>query len=143
MKDETVFVPELLEKINRLWNNGEIAVAEDIADREFVRHMPSAPDVVGLEGLVEDVLNLRELFPDLIITFEENIFDGKTMAMHWHLRGTDLGRHPQFGTEPTGKKIDHRGVDILHFKEGKIAESFAYFDRVTIMQQLGLMPEMG
>ena len=141
MKEEKEFVAKMLEQLNRLWNNGEISLAGDILTPDFVRHEPGAAPIKGPHTMGQDIENLRQQFPDLIITFEENIFDGQTMAIQWRFRGTDLGKHPVQQTDPTGKKVDYKGVDVLHIKDGKIAEDFAYFDQVTIMQQLGLMPE--
>lgn len=140
MKDEKVFVADMLEQLNRLWNNGEVSVAREILASDFVRHEPGAEPIEGPQALAEDVLNLRRRFPDLIITFEENVFDGETMVTQWRFRGTDLGKLVGSESEPTGKKIDYKGVDVLHIKGGKIVKDFAYFDQVTILQQLGVMP---
>ncbi len=141
MNDDKAFLADMLEKLNRLWNNGEVSVAAEILTPDFERQEPGAELLQGPQALQEYVLNLRDRFPDLIITFEENIFDGQTMVTRWRFKGTDLGRDAASQIEPTGKNIDYKGVDVLHIKDGKIDKDFAYFDQVTILQQLGMMPE--
>lgn len=143
MKDKNKFMADMIEKINRLWNNGEISITGDIITSDFVRYEPGSDPVVGPQGLSKDIIDLRQRFPDLVITFEENIFDGNTMVVHWRFRGTNLGQDRETGMEATGKKVDYKGVDVLHIKDGKISKDYAYFDQVTLLQQLGLMPEMG
>ncbi len=41
------------------------------------------------------------------------------------------------GVEPTGRKLTWTGISIDRISEGKIAESWANWDMMGMMQQLG------
>jgi hypothetical protein len=40
--------------------------------------------------------------------------------------------------EPTGKKVEYRGMDIIPIKDGLVARKDVYSDGVTLLRQLGL-----
>lgn len=41
---------------------------------------------------------------------------------------------------PTGKQVTWRGMDIYHFRDGKIVEGWRSWDRLGLFQQVGLVP---
>ena len=89
--------------------------------------------------MAEYVRDLRVQYPDLLVTFEEIVFDGEKMVSHWRFKGTDMGMHAASQGPPTGKKVDFKGVDVVHFKDGKIVDDYIYFDQLEILQQLGIV----
>ena len=40
--------------------------------------------------------------------------------------------------EPTGKKVEYRGMDIIPIRDGLVARKDVYSDGVTLLRQLGL-----
>ena len=40
--------------------------------------------------------------------------------------------------EPTGKKVEYRGMDIIPIEDGLVARKDVYSDGVTLLRQLGL-----
>ncbi len=40
----------------------------------------------------------------------------------------------------TGKRIELEGMNIFHFSDGKVVESWGFWDGLSLMGQLGLMP---
>jgi hypothetical protein len=47
------------------------------------------------------------------------------------------------GIPPTGKRIRWSGISICRVAEGKVAEQFERWDRLDLMQQLGVIPARG
>jgi hypothetical protein len=43
---------------------------------------------------------------------------------------------------PTARKGSIPGVDIIEVKNGKVVRADAYFDTMTLMAQMGLLPGM-
>src|SRR5215211_2245590 len=83
----------------------------------------------------------RQAFPDLRVTVEDLIAEGDRVAAHLRFRGTHLGELD--GIAPTGRRVDCTGIVVSRIEEGKIAEDWANFDDLGMMQQLGLIPEPG
>jgi predicted ester cyclase len=47
------------------------------------------------------------------------------------------------GAEPTNKELSWTGISIDRIVEGRIVESWANWDMMGMMQQLGVVPEPG
>ena len=58
--------------------------------------------------------------------------------LEWVLSGTHHGNLP--GLPATGKRFSVRGATIVELREGKIRRSSDYWDAVTFMRQVGLLP---
>jgi predicted ester cyclase len=67
------------------------------------------------------------------------------VVINWVATGTHNGglRTPTGDTlPPTGKKASVPGSTTYQFKGAKVARSWVYWDMVTLLAQLGLMPGM-
>ena len=54
--------------------------------------------------------------------------------------GTHQGATEEFGP-PTGKQLELGGITIHRFEDGKIVEEWERYDNLSVLQQLGLVPE--
>ena len=85
---------------------------------------------------------LRELFgamPDARITVERMVADDRGAAVRWRAVGTFSGE-PFQGLEPTGSRIDLRGIDDLEIEDGSIVHNTGVFDGAAFARQIGLLP---
>jgi steroid delta-isomerase-like uncharacterized protein len=95
----------------------------------------------------EEVLSwFRALFdavPDLGMEVEDVAIAGQPgrerATVRWHLTGTFSGA-PYMGIEPTGKRIDLHGMDLLDIEDGRIAGNNVYYDQLTFARQIGMIP---
>ena len=94
----------------------------------------------GKPEVVEFFDGLYGAFPDLRMEVVDILGDGDKLAVHWHMTGTFAGPGQFNGIDPTGARIDLRGVDVLTFRDGRIVNNDAYTDNMTIARSLGLMP---
>ncbi len=63
------------------------------------------------------------------------------MVERWTGRGTHRGEFQ--GIAPTGKRVAVPGVVFYRIADGKIAEFRGQFDRMSLMQQFGVIPSAG
>ena len=85
---------------------------------------------------------LKEMFtamPDAIFTMERITADDKVAAVQWRLAGT-FSQGTFQGLEPTGRRVDLRGVDCLEIVDGKIVHCTSMFDGAAYARQVGLLP---
>lgn len=85
---------------------------------------------------------LKELFaavPDMRFTVERITADDKVAAVQWRSAGTFSAATFQ-GLEPTGRRVDLRGVDCLEVVDGKIVHNTGVFDGAAFARQVGLLP---
>ena len=109
-----------------------------------------APDAtITIPGIMEDaspadlIAYFEEMWaaiPDFRFKVLDIVADGEQAACHWRLTGTFAGPGRFNGLEPTGARLDIKGVDYVRVRHGRIVRNDAYTDGVTIAQQLGVLP---
>jgi steroid delta-isomerase-like uncharacterized protein len=85
---------------------------------------------------------LRQAFPDLQITVEDQIAEGDKVATRWRGRGTHQGDF--LGIPSTGRPMEIAGITIFRLADGKIVESWGNPDNLGMLVQLGVisLPEL-
>ena len=48
-------------------------------------------------------------------------------------------RRGELEAEPTGKRVEWRGVDVIPFQDGLVKRKDVYSDSVSILRQVGLL----
>ncbi len=82
----------------------------------------------------------KSAFPDMSATIEDVIAEGDKVVTRWTIRGTHQGEIEEFGP-PTGKQVEIKGITIHRIEDGKIAEEWERYDNLSVMQQLGIVPD--
>jgi predicted ester cyclase len=119
-----------------LFTQGNLDAADEIYAPDYVGHNPSNPeDIRGLEAAKQAAADYRKAFPDL------RIAEGDKVAARLRFRGTHRGEVQ--GIAPTGRRVDCTGIVISRMEGGKIAEDWANFDDLGMMQQLGVISKLG
>jgi predicted ester cyclase len=75
------------------------------------------------------------------MTVLQEIAEGDLVTVLWTGSGTNTGEGN--GLPATGKSGRLRGLTIWRIVNGKITEEWSAFDRLSMMQKLGLLPEAG
>lgn len=91
--------------------------------------------------LEEDMAAAREerkALPDMSVKVNQTVAEGDLVAVYWTVTGTNT--QAGMGFPATGKKITTAGITLFRFKGGKICEEWSVWDRLSVMQQAGLLP---
>jgi steroid delta-isomerase-like uncharacterized protein len=132
-------VRRLMEEV---WNKGNLQVADELISPNYSHHDSSTPDVGrGPEGEKKRATHYRAAFQDLHMTVEDLFADGETVTARWTCRGHHKGELS--GIAPTGKLFTITGITIARFTNGKITEGWVNWDALGLMQQLGVVAEVG
>jgi hypothetical protein len=67
------------------------------------------------------------------------VTDDKHAAVEWRMTGTFSGSAFQ-GIEPTGRRVEVRGTDVLEIKDQEIVGNTAYYDGAAFARQVGMLP---
>jgi predicted ester cyclase len=79
-------------------------------------------------------------FPDLRMVPEDVLTSGDKAVARVRVTGTHQGEF--MGMSATGKAVDVQLIDIIRFGEDGLArEHWGVFDTMTMMQQLGAVPD--
>jgi steroid delta-isomerase-like uncharacterized protein len=112
---------------------------EEVYPPDFVWHEPDQ-DIRGYEQAKQFVSTFFEAFPNINITVEDVIAEGAQAVTRYTIRGTHRGETEEFG-HPTEKQMQLEGITIHRFEDGKIVEEWERYDNLSVLQQLGLVPE--
>ncbi len=126
------------------WNQGNVAVFDELCAPNFVYHNPGVPDVRTLADYKQYVRMSRATFPDLHLTIEDLIAEGDKLVDRWTFRGTNTGDIVgPMHIPATGKQVTVTGITILSLAGGKAVEIWQEGDNLGAFQQLGLIPAPG
>ena len=70
------------------------------------------------------------------MTIEDTVVEGDKIAARYTARGTHRGEF--MGIQPTGKTFEMSEITIKRTKGGRLAESWAIPDFISMLQQLGI-----
>lgn len=131
----------LLERFHdRIWNEGDLKLIDELLAPEFVGHMLTGDEPIrGQGGMKEFVALVREAFPDLTQTVDDLIAEGDKVVIRWTARGTHDG--DLMGIEPTGRRVTFAGMGIMRFRDGKIVEGWMNPNLLGLFRQLGVAPQ--
>jgi steroid delta-isomerase-like uncharacterized protein len=133
MTANAVIVRDLLDAI---WNRGDVSALETWVAPDHADHGPDAIDV-GRGHMTQEAHEYRTAFPDLQMTFEDQISEADRVVTRWTATGTNLG--PFQGTPATGRPARVSGIFINRVVGGQITDTWSSYDRLGLMQQLGLV----
>ena len=112
---------------------------EEIYAPNVVWHEPDQ-EVRGIDEARQFVTTYKTALPDLNITIEDVVGEGDKAVTRWTVRGTHQGEVEELGP-PTGRQVELKGITIHRIDGGKIVEEWEAYDNLSILQQLGLVPE--
>ncbi|WAC02839.1 ester cyclase [Lacinutrix neustonica] len=77
-----------------------------------------------------------DAFPNFNVAITDTHIVGNIVYTNWTVSGTNIGEYR--GNPPTGKDIKLHGISVWTFNDdGKLMQEDAYFDRLSLFQQLG------
>ena len=127
------------------FNRRDAAAAAAFYTEDATLSMPGLPEPAkGRAAIAAQWTLLFNGFPDLTMKFTTEVVEGDSVAVEWLMVGTQTGTLVG-GPEPlppTGKQVVIRGAAVFKVNsEGKLTQDTLYFDQLSMMAQLGLLPE--
>jgi predicted SnoaL-like aldol condensation-catalyzing enzyme len=120
--------------VERVWNRGELEMADGLFASAYVNHGGLIPDLVrGPEAIKISVALFRTAFPELHITIDRMVADGDSVELCWvaqtasetPVSGGDGGRHETLTGTTRGR-----------FSHGLIVESWTTWDGEGALRRL-------
>ncbi len=99
--------------------------------------------VQGPEGVRAFFGELFAAVPDFAFAVEGMIAESDTVAVLWRATGTFAGDAAYQGIQPTGGRVELRGLDYLTVADGLITANYAFADGMGFARQIGMLPEQG
>ncbi len=134
---------ELKAKARRIWEEifpaCDVAALAEVIAVDGIDHGARPNEPQGLEGARRTMLWLGRVFSDQRWQINKVIGEGDTVVLlcTHHARQTgDL-----MGIPPTGHEVSYDYIHVVRFQDGKVVEHWGVRDDLTLMRQLGVLPE--
>jgi steroid delta-isomerase-like uncharacterized protein len=119
-------------------NQGKRDVLKEIAVADYVEHNPFPGHGQGLDGFYRRVEMLQNAFT-MNFTIEDMIAEDDKVVVRWTNHNVHHGSF--MGIPATGKSAMVSGIDVHLLRNGKLAEHWDVVDTLSLLQQLGVLPE--
>ncbi len=123
-----------------LLNTGDIdGFGEALAD-DFVEHEETPGLAPTKDGVLEFFRMQLAGFPDLRMEPQDVLVSDDKVVIRSKITGTHQGE--LMGIPATGRSVDVQVIDIVQFRDDGLAhEHWGVIDSMTMMQQLGVVPD--
>jgi steroid delta-isomerase-like uncharacterized protein len=123
--------------MDECWSRGNLNTVMELVANNCRYHDPVFPSLTsGAENIKNHIQTCRNGFPDLMFTIDDTIAERDEVVVHWTANGTHKGQF--LGMPPTNKKASVTGTSIFRLEGSKIAEEWANWNLMSMLEQLGL-----
>jgi len=123
--------------MDECWSQGNLNTVLELVADNCRYHDPVFPSLTsGAENIKNHIQTCRSGFPDLTFTIDDTIAERDEVVVHWTGTGTHKGQF--LGMPPTNKKANVTGTSIFRLEGSKIAEEWANWNLMSMLEQLGL-----
>jgi predicted ester cyclase len=145
--EQAVFVEQKKVVVRRLFeeifNDKKVELVDELVAHDVVDHNKiifAQPERSG--GMAEGIRMLLVAFPDLSVVVERLVGEEDYVAAQVRMAGTNTGPYPRV-PEPTGRHTEWDSMVLFRIEDGKIVELWGTSDRIGMLTQLGILPDIG
>ena len=129
----------VFDKLMSALNAKDMATMESLIADDFVDNDAMPGMAPGRQGMIDMMGMFVGAFPDLNVVVEHWVAEGDLVVGVMTTKGTQNGEF--MGMPASGKKFSVREMHMVRVANGKMAEHWGLSNEMSMMQQLGLMPE--
>ena len=130
----------IMMKAYDVFMGGNVNMLDSLIARDMVEHNP-VPGITstGLAAVKEFAMMYKTAFPDMKVHYTKVMADSEYVIVYYTMTGTNTG--PMMGMAACNKPVTVDGVDLVRIKDGLCVEHWGISDEMTMMKQLGMMPQ--
>jgi len=120
-------------------NQKKLEILDELVADDFVEHEEFPGIGAGPEAPRQFAEMVFAAFPDVRMEVEDLIIGENKEVVRGRMTGTHEGTFADIPA--TGNKVDVKLIDIMEVRDGKVTAHWGLTDMMTMMQQLGVIPE--
>jgi steroid delta-isomerase-like uncharacterized protein len=139
--DSAQSLEEAIGRYNEAWNDHDLDAIMSMHAPDMVFENHTAGESAEGEAVREHIGSIFKTWPDIHFETRRLYASDGVVTQEWTATATQANamRRGDLVAEPTGKKIEWRGVDVIPFEDGLITRKDVYSDSVSILRQVGLL----
>lgn len=128
------------------WNLGNVTLLDELYSPDSVHHFGAKPTRFGPDQRAAMVKAWRTAIPDLHCHIEELVAEGDLVVIRLRFTGTHSAAPLAISgrtAAPRNRAFEESELLMFRFRDGKIVESWATWDRLSFLEQLGAIDKPG
>jgi steroid delta-isomerase-like uncharacterized protein len=140
-RDSAAELERTIERYNEAWNAHDLDTIVSMHARDMIFANHTAGESAQGNDVRRHIASIFAAWPD--INFETRrlyVRDG-LVTQEWTASATHTNtmRRGDLVAEPTGKRVEWDGMDVIPFEDGLVKRKDVYSDSVSILRQVGLL----
>ena len=139
--DSPASLAEAIAAYNEAWNGHDLdaIMAMHAPDMVFANH--TAGESAEGEDVRGHIGSIFKTWPDIHFETRRLYVRDGVVTQEWTASATHANemRRGDLVAEPTGKRIEWAGIDVIPFEDGLVKRKDVYSDSVSILRQVGLL----
>jgi steroid delta-isomerase-like uncharacterized protein len=139
--DSPVALEQTIERYNEAWNAHDLDAIMAMHAPGMVFENHTAGESAEGEDVRGHIASIFESWPDIAFSARREYVRHSLVVQEWTASATHTKtmRRGDLVAEPTGKRVEWKGVDIMPFENGLLMRKTVYSDSVSILRQIGLL----
>jgi steroid delta-isomerase-like uncharacterized protein len=141
MTTSTEQIHEVIAAYNEAWNAHDVERIGSMHAPDMVFENHTAGERAEGDAALHHIARIFESWPDIAFETRRLYVREDLVVQEWTARATHekpLSRG-DIVAEPSGARIEWKGVDVIPFEDGKIKRKDVYSDSLAILRQVGLL----
>jgi len=140
-EDSAESLEEAIARYNDAWNDHDLDAIISMHAPDMVFENHTAGELAQGEEVRGHIGRIFESWPDLRFETRRLYVRDGVVTQEWTATATHANTMTRgdLVAEPTGNRIEWRGVDVIPFEGGLIKRKDVYSDSVSILRQVGLL----
>ena len=132
---------ETIAAYNDAWNAHDVALIGTMHAPGMVFENHTAGERAEGEDALRHIAGIFESWPDIEFQTRRLYVRDDLVVQEWTASATHVKplTRGDLVAEPSGRRIEWEGMDIIPFENGKVSRKDVYSDSVSILRQVGLL----
>jgi len=141
MNDSPQALEETIGRYNDAWNAHDLDAIMSMHAPDMVFENHTAGESAQGEEAREHIGSIFETWPDIHFETRRLYVRDGVVAQEWTATATHAKRmrRGDLVAEPSGKRIEWNGIDVIPFEHGLVKRKDVYSDSISILRQVGLL----
>jgi len=140
-KDSAEALREAIDRYNAAWNEHDLDTIMSMHAPDMVFDNHTAGEAAEGEAVRSHIGSIFETWPDIEFSTRRLYVRQGLVVQEWTAAATHVNtmRRGDLVAEPSGKRIEWDGLDVIPFEDGLVKRKDVYSDSVSILRQVELL----
>lgn len=129
----------IVQRFFEIIEDGDLEALDEVLAPGIVQHALDVPDGQGIADVQANLSAVLEAFPDLRFDIEQWLVDDEYVAARTIQHGTHLGDYA--GIPTTEAEVTWTAIETFRIECGLISEEWGEFEEISILRQIGYLPQ--